>query len=169
MLHSAHFSIGSFFELKDLGDFHCRFFGQRVVTCIEQSISDELQQKGTALQKRFITQISSLPGVSIVTNGRANPEHKEVGRPLPGLHQPKEDNRRGQADLRDESMREPHLHRDQGLLQPSQAPFCNQGKQLMLHVAELVPRHAGRTKKQEPASTTSTGTSKSSKGRKKKR
>lgn len=68
-----------------------------------------------------------MPEVSIVTNGRANPEHKEVGRPLPGLHQPEEDNRRGQADLHDESMREPHLHRDQGLLQPSQAPFCNQG------------------------------------------
>ncbi|EEF33598.1 signal recognition particle 19 kDa protein isoform X1 [Ricinus communis] len=42
-------------------------------------------------------------------------------------------------------------------------------KQLMLHVAELVPRHPGRTKKQEPASTSNAGTSKSGKGGKKKR
>ncbi|XP_044499662.1 signal recognition particle 19 kDa protein [Mangifera indica] len=43
-------------------------------------------------------------------------------------------------------------------------------KQLMLHVAELVPRHPGRTKKQEPASTlTTAGPSKSGKGGKKKR
>ncbi|XP_056176947.1 signal recognition particle 19 kDa protein-like [Syzygium oleosum] len=48
-------------------------------------------------------------------------------------------------------------------------PAISSRKQLMLHVAELVPRHAGRTKKQEPASTTSTGTSKSGKGGKKKR
>ncbi|KAL1532533.1 signal recognition particle 19kDa [Salvia divinorum] len=39
-------------------------------------------------------------------------------------------------------------------------------KQLMLHVAELVPRHPGRTKKQEPATAVS---SKSGKGGKKKR
>ncbi|KDO36620.1 hypothetical protein CISIN_1g042350mg [Citrus sinensis] len=43
-------------------------------------------------------------------------------------------------------------------------------KQLMLHVAELVPRHPNRTKKQEPASTSSNaGPSKSGKGGKKKR
>ncbi|XP_051114599.1 signal recognition particle 19 kDa protein-like isoform X1 [Andrographis paniculata] len=42
-------------------------------------------------------------------------------------------------------------------------------KQLMLHVAELVPRHPGRTKKQEPPSTSATGGSKSGKGGKKKR
>uniref|UniRef100_A0A5B6YHR6 Signal recognition particle 19 kDa protein n=1 Tax=Davidia involucrata TaxID=16924 RepID=A0A5B6YHR6_DAVIN len=43
-------------------------------------------------------------------------------------------------------------------------------KQLMLCVAELVPRHPGRTKKQEPAASTSgTGPSKSGKGGKKKR
>lgn len=43
----------------------------------------------------------------------------------------------------------------------------------MLHVAELVPRHPGRTKKQEPASSkpasTGAGTSKSGKGGKKKK
>ncbi|KAK9179107.1 hypothetical protein WN943_028304 [Citrus x changshan-huyou] len=44
------------------------------------------------------------------------------------------------------------------------------GKQLMLHVAELVPRHPNRTKKQEPASTSSNaGPSKSGKSGKKKR
>lgn len=43
------------------------------------------------------------------------------------------------------------------------------GKQLMLHVAELVPRHPGRTKKQEPVSTSNAATSKSGKGGKKKR
>ncbi|KAG5223368.1 signal recognition particle protein [Salix suchowensis] len=41
--------------------------------------------------------------------------------------------------------------------------------QLMIHVAELVPRHPGRTKKQEPASTSNAATSKSGKGGKKKR
>ncbi|RVW55980.1 hypothetical protein CK203_078808 [Vitis vinifera] len=39
----------------------------------------------------------------------------------------------------------------------------------MRHVAELVPRHPGRVKKQEPASTSNTGSSKSGKGGKKKR
>lgn len=41
----------------------------------------------------------------------------------------------------------------------------------MLHVAELVPRHPNRTKKQEPASTSSAvgPSSKSGKGGKKKR
>jgi signal recognition particle subunit SRP19 len=40
----------------------------------------------------------------------------------------------------------------------------------MLNVAELVPRHPGRVKKQEPASTTSTARpSKSSKSGRKKR
>lgn len=40
----------------------------------------------------------------------------------------------------------------------------------MIRVAELVPRHPGRLKKQEPASTTSNaGPSKSGKGGKKKR
>lgn len=43
------------------------------------------------------------------------------------------------------------------------------GRQLMLHVAELVPRHPGRTKKQESASTSSAAPSKSGKGGKKKR
>ncbi|CAI0379950.1 unnamed protein product [Linum tenue] len=42
-------------------------------------------------------------------------------------------------------------------------------KELMLRVAELVPRHPGRTRKQEPASTSTSGASKSEKGRKKKR
>ncbi|URE43871.1 Signal recognition particle 19 kDa, partial [Musa troglodytarum] len=44
-------------------------------------------------------------------------------------------------------------------------------KQLMLRVAELIPKHHGRTKKQEPAntSTATTGPSKSGKGGKKKR
>ena len=44
------------------------------------------------------------------------------------------------------------------------------GKQLMLHVAELVPKHPGRTKKQEAPSTSSTAApSKSGKGGRKKR
>lgn len=43
-------------------------------------------------------------------------------------------------------------------------------KQLMLYVAELVPRHPGRVKKQEPVSSTSNaGPSKSGKAGKKKR
>ncbi|KAF5955008.1 hypothetical protein HYC85_007864 [Camellia sinensis] len=44
-------------------------------------------------------------------------------------------------------------------------------KQLMLRIAELVPRHPGRTKKQEPAATSTSGAgpSKSGKGGKKKR
>ncbi|KAL6970181.1 signal recognition particle 19kDa [Sarracenia purpurea var. burkii] len=50
-------------------------------------------------------------------------------------------------------------------------PTISSRKQLMLRVAELVPRHPGRTKKQEPAasSTSTTGTSKSGKAGKKKR
>lgn len=43
------------------------------------------------------------------------------------------------------------------------------GKQLMFKLAELVPKHPGRTKKQEPVSTSTAGTSKSGKGGKKKR
>jgi hypothetical protein len=43
------------------------------------------------------------------------------------------------------------------------------GKQLMLRVAELVPRHPGRTKKQEPASSSTAGPPKSGKGGRKKR
>lgn len=39
----------------------------------------------------------------------------------------------------------------------------------MVRVAELVPRHPGRTKKQEAASTSSAGPSKSGKAGKKKR
>lgn len=39
----------------------------------------------------------------------------------------------------------------------------------MLRVAELVPRHPGRVKKQEPAAASTAGPSKSSKGGKKKR
>ncbi|EXB66778.1 hypothetical protein L484_003871 [Morus notabilis] len=46
---------------------------------------------------------------------------------------------------------------------------CIAGKQLMLRIAELVPRHPGRTKKQEPASVSNAGASKSGKGGKKKR
>ncbi|KAJ9178400.1 hypothetical protein P3X46_010286 [Hevea brasiliensis] len=42
-------------------------------------------------------------------------------------------------------------------------------KQLMLRVAELVPRHPMRTKKQEPTSTSVAASSKSGKGGKKKR
>ena len=48
--------------------------------------------------------------------------------------------------------------------------YCFAGKQLMLRVAEMVPRHHGRTKKQEAASTSTAGPSnKSGKGGKKKR
>ncbi|KAK9934077.1 hypothetical protein M0R45_021235 [Rubus argutus] len=47
-------------------------------------------------------------------------------------------------------------------------PVISTRKQLMLRVAELVPRHPGRTKKQEPASTSS-GPAKSGKHGKKKR
>lgn len=46
---------------------------------------------------------------------------------------------------------------------------CVLGKQLMLRVAELVPRHPGRTKKQESASASTAGPSKSGKHGKKKR
>ncbi|XP_043713505.1 signal recognition particle 19 kDa protein-like [Telopea speciosissima] len=42
-------------------------------------------------------------------------------------------------------------------------------KQLMLQIAEMVPRHHGRTKKQEPASTSTAGSTKSGKGGKKKK
>ncbi|OAY85510.1 Signal recognition particle 19 kDa protein [Ananas comosus] len=43
-------------------------------------------------------------------------------------------------------------------------------KQLMLQIAELIPKHQGRIKKQEPASSSATaGTSKSGKGGKKKK
>ncbi|XVF87055.1 hypothetical protein PTKIN_Ptkin18bG0089800 [Pterospermum kingtungense] len=51
-------------------------------------------------------------------------------------------------------------------------PAISSRKQLMLHVAELVPRHPGRTKKQEAPSTSGTagaGPSKSGKGGRKKR
>ncbi|GMN47632.1 hypothetical protein TIFTF001_016804 [Ficus carica] len=48
-------------------------------------------------------------------------------------------------------------------------PAISSRKQLMLRIAELVPRHPGRTKKQEPASASNAGTSKSGKGGKKKR
>ncbi|KAI4369491.1 hypothetical protein MLD38_017926 [Melastoma candidum] len=59
------------------------------------------------------------------------------------------------------------LKREDGTLNN---PAIPSRKQLMLHVAELVPRHPGRTKKQEPASTpSSSGASKSGKGGKKKR
>lgn len=46
---------------------------------------------------------------------------------------------------------------------------CVAGKSLMLRVAEMVPRHPGRTKKQEPASTSAGPSNKSGKGGKKKR
>ncbi|KZV40724.1 hypothetical protein F511_22925 [Dorcoceras hygrometricum] len=48
-------------------------------------------------------------------------------------------------------------------------PAISSRKELMLHVAELVPRHPGRTKKQETASASTAGASKSGKGGKKKR
>ncbi|OMO70455.1 Signal recognition particle, SRP19 subunit [Corchorus capsularis] len=51
-------------------------------------------------------------------------------------------------------------------------PAISSRKQLMLHVAELVPRHPGRNKKQEAPSSSSTstaGTSQSKKGGRKKR
>ncbi|KAL3731208.1 hypothetical protein ACJRO7_028134 [Eucalyptus globulus] len=59
------------------------------------------------------------------------------------------------------------------LLKAEDGTLCNPAissrKELMLRVAELVPRHPGRTKKQEPVSTVSTGASKSGKGGRKKR
>ncbi|XP_075656125.1 signal recognition particle 19 kDa protein [Castanea sativa] len=59
------------------------------------------------------------------------------------------------------------------LLKREDGTLCNPAitsrKQLMLRVAELVPRHTGRVKKQEPAATSTAGPSKSSKGGKKKR
>ncbi|CAA2956969.1 signal recognition particle 19 kDa, partial [Olea europaea subsp. europaea] len=48
-------------------------------------------------------------------------------------------------------------------------PPISSRKQLMLHVAELVPIHPGRTKKQELASALTAGASKSGKRGKKKR
>ncbi|KAI5658816.1 hypothetical protein M9H77_27609 [Catharanthus roseus] len=49
-------------------------------------------------------------------------------------------------------------------------PTISSRKQLMMQVAELVPRHPGRTRKQEPAASSSAaGPSKSGKGGKKKR
>ncbi|CAI9291075.1 unnamed protein product [Lactuca saligna] len=54
------------------------------------------------------------------------------------------------------------------ILKRSDGSLYNQAisskKHLMLHVAELVPRHPGRVKKQEPAATSTTGPSKSGKG-----
>ncbi|KAG6753829.1 signal recognition particle 19 kDa protein-like [Populus alba x Populus x berolinensis] len=59
------------------------------------------------------------------------------------------------------------------LLKREDGTLCNPAipsrKQLMFHVAELVPRHPGRTKKLEPASTANVSTSKSGKGGRKKR
>ncbi|KAG2726726.1 hypothetical protein I3843_01G122800 [Carya illinoinensis] len=59
------------------------------------------------------------------------------------------------------------------LLKKEDGTLCNPAissrKQLMLRVAELVPRHPGRVKKQEPASTSTAGPSKSGKGGRKKR
>ncbi|KAJ0971476.1 hypothetical protein J5N97_019435 [Dioscorea zingiberensis] len=48
-------------------------------------------------------------------------------------------------------------------------PAIGTRKQLMHQVAELVPKHHGRTKKQEPAATSTAGPSKSGKGGKKKK
>ncbi|XP_047338322.1 signal recognition particle 19 kDa protein [Impatiens glandulifera] len=49
-------------------------------------------------------------------------------------------------------------------------PAIGSRKEMMIHVADLVRRHPGRTKKQEPsASTSSAAPSKSGKGGKKKR
>ncbi|XP_058079244.1 signal recognition particle 19 kDa protein-like [Magnolia sinica] len=48
-------------------------------------------------------------------------------------------------------------------------PTISSRKQLMLKVAELVPKHPGRTTKQEPSVTSTSGTSKAGKsGRRKK-
>ena len=60
------------------------------------------------------------------------------------------------------------------LLKKEDETLCNPSissrKQLMLRVAEMVPRHHGRTKKQETASTSTTAPSnKSGKGGKKRR
>ncbi|XP_071696015.1 signal recognition particle 19 kDa protein-like [Rutidosis leptorrhynchoides] len=48
-------------------------------------------------------------------------------------------------------------------------PLIANKKQLMLRIAELVPRHPGRVKKQEPATTSNAAPAKSGKGGKKKR
>ncbi|VFQ83074.1 unnamed protein product [Cuscuta campestris] len=51
-------------------------------------------------------------------------------------------------------------------------PSISSRKELMIHVAELVPKHANRIKKQEPASSSSAaaaGSSKQGKGGRKKR
>ncbi|KAG1330452.1 signal recognition particle 19 kDa protein [Cocos nucifera] len=59
------------------------------------------------------------------------------------------------------------------LLKREDGSLCNPAiatkKQLMLQIAELVPKHHGRTKKQESASTSDAGPSKSRKGGKKKK
>jgi len=48
-------------------------------------------------------------------------------------------------------------------------PTITSKKQLMIRVAELVPKHPGRTKKQEPSNASTAGPTKSGKGGKKKR
>ncbi|XP_010915984.1 signal recognition particle 19 kDa protein [Elaeis guineensis] len=48
-------------------------------------------------------------------------------------------------------------------------PAIGTRKQLMLQIAELVPKHHGRTKKQEATATSNAGPSKSGKGGKKKK
>ncbi|XP_010925959.1 signal recognition particle 19 kDa protein [Elaeis guineensis] len=59
------------------------------------------------------------------------------------------------------------------LLKREDGSLCNPAigtkKQLMLQIAELVPKHHGRTKKQESVSTSDAGPSKSRKGGKKKK
>uniref|UniRef100_A0A1D1Y6S6 Signal recognition particle 19 kDa protein n=1 Tax=Anthurium amnicola TaxID=1678845 RepID=A0A1D1Y6S6_9ARAE len=59
------------------------------------------------------------------------------------------------------------------LLKKEDGSLCNPGissrKQLMLKVAELVPKHHGRTKKQEASTSSTAGPSKSGKGGKKKK
>uniref|UniRef100_A0A0D9WGF0 Signal recognition particle 19 kDa protein n=1 Tax=Leersia perrieri TaxID=77586 RepID=A0A0D9WGF0_9ORYZ len=47
-------------------------------------------------------------------------------------------------------------------------PAIKTKKQLLIQIAELVPKHHGRTKKQEPAASSAAGTSKGGKGGKKK-
>uniref|UniRef100_A0A0E0E1J8 Signal recognition particle 19 kDa protein n=1 Tax=Oryza meridionalis TaxID=40149 RepID=A0A0E0E1J8_9ORYZ len=47
-------------------------------------------------------------------------------------------------------------------------PAIKTKKQLMIQIAELVPKHHGRTKKQEPAASSTAGTSKGKGGKKKK-
>ncbi|KAD3641432.1 hypothetical protein E3N88_30656 [Mikania micrantha] len=67
-------------------------------------------------------------------------------------------------------MRKPYAAGNWRLLWSPQNSFRYREKQLMLRIAELVPRHPGRIKKQEAAASVSNaGPSKSGKAGKKKR